>query len=124
MTQPPKSGDDVIDFAEAKASMDGPSSITIVHKGAYCRHMSVLINETRRTIECARCEAQLDPFSVLVEYARHERTFSWAEKNLLDIRRRVEELKKEERRVKARVKRATEKAKRLITKPELAEGSE
>lgn len=40
-------------------------------KGRYCQHRSKVIDANARRLECADCEAPLDPFDALLDLARH-----------------------------------------------------
>jgi len=78
-------------------------------QGVPCRHYRYVINTESRTVKCGTCEAALDAFDVLKEYAAKERTFKHWEQQSLDAQRRLAALKDEERKVKARTRAASRK---------------
>ena len=75
-----------------------------------CYHRRYQIDEEAQIVSCTDCKKQLDPFVVLLDYARKERNFLMT----LDDRRRksiqlkesVKNLLAEEKRIKARIGRA------------------
>lgn len=79
----------------------------------YCRHEQIRLDRHLRVVECAVCGAVLDPFDYLVTEAcamregwrRHKEVRA----SLLELIERVDALKKEEKRLKAAVKRAADK---------------
>lgn len=70
----------------------------------YCRHEGYVIDPSERTVECARCAAKLEPFTVLLEYAERERRWRHWSTEEGAVRKRVHELKEEEKRVKLRTR--------------------
>jgi len=74
-----------------------------------CRHVRVLVDADLRRVECRECGEILDPIEVLLQFASKERQFSYRKDALENIQRRVQELSKEERRIKARISRAKKK---------------
>lgn len=80
----------------------------------FCQHESVMLNEHDRLVNCVQCGAALDSFNFLLNNAR---TIQMAWHNYRDAKRQVAELndsievlKKEEKRLRAQVRRLTEKA--------------
>lgn len=71
--------------------------------------MKVMIDETLRTVDCSSCGAILDPVTVLIGYARHERKFQNVQGLLNDMIRKTDDLKKEERNIRARIKTTEQK---------------
>jgi hypothetical protein len=98
---------------EVKAwKADGEPFLTLHRSNdePFCGHKGkVLINENRRTATCALCGTVLDPIDVLWWLAMKEREliFSRDKKRALEVQ--IAELKAEERRVKARLRRARAK---------------
>lgn len=75
----------------------------------HCRHMATVVDEVARTVGCATCGAMLDPIGVLLEYARKERHWRGWDAELNRTQQRIDALKEEERKVKARTKSASRK---------------
>jgi len=81
-----------------------------------CSHYRILVDVETRTIECEQCGAIVDPFDFLYRIAKEQLDLDERKKILqLDIDKlkqettdrlvKIEELKKEERNVKARLRR-------------------
>lgn len=89
----------------------GPAT-TAVSRGrqsSTCGHRSVSVDQHERIVECANCGVAMDPFSVLLDYARGEREYHhWATK-VQTQQNAMGKLLDEEKRVKARMKRASRK---------------
>jgi hypothetical protein len=85
-------------------------SLVISHRTTFCPHRHVLVSEDDRTVECGACGAILDPFAVILMYAKEERSFAYAKGCLAKLSKQVQELKAEEKRIKARLDRAKSKA--------------
>lgn len=80
----------------------------------FCTHEAVTLNAHDRTVNCARCNATLEPFNFLMDNAR---TIHMAWQNYREARTRVSDLNdsiailaKEEKRLRAQVKRLQKKA--------------
>lgn len=76
---------------------------------ARCRHHSYKLNADTRAVRCGACGAELDPFEVLLEYARSERMWRHWDGEARILRGELAQLKADERRTKARVKNASRK---------------
>lgn len=89
----------------------GPAQQTKVkgHGYAHCRHIGSELDAETRTVTCRQCGKTLDPFDVLLEYARGERRWQQWEQEQRAAAARVTQLKEEERKVKARTKNASRK---------------
>jgi|GEM_PF-4401895 len=74
-----------------------------------CRHTRVRVDPKLRRVECRDCEEILDPVEVLLQYANKERQFRYRREALDDIQHRVKDLAAEEKRIKARIRRAEKK---------------
>ena len=86
----------------------------------YCRHDSIILDEHERTVRCRACDALLDPFGFLLGNA-HTLQRAWQHhrhvlNEVHDLNARLHELKKQEQRLRAQVKRLQEKTSPL-TKP-------
>lgn len=72
-----------------------------------CDHPAVRLDEHSRTMECTQCGAVLDPFDFLRRNAmtlqRAWRDHKYVKGQLEELNTRVDALKKEERRIKARI---------------------
>lgn len=77
--------------------------------GKFCVHASHRVNETQRTVKCAECGAALDPFQVVLQYARKDRVRDDMRAQVAELRGKLVELYKEEKRIKARVRNAKRK---------------
>ena len=85
---------------------------------SFCAHEQIALNEHSRTVRCTKCEKVFDPFSFLQNdvaklqqaWQRHKEVRA----SLDDLIQRVEALKKEEARLKARIKTARPKAEPVI----------
>ena len=80
----------------------------------YCGHDAVLLDEHSRTVTCTECGALLDPFDYLRSNARTISS-AWAlhahmRQEIAVLVERVDTLKKEEKRLRAMVKRLQEKS--------------
>lgn len=80
----------------------------------YCEHDQVRVDGHRRVVCCVKCGAVLDPFDFVVHNAK---TISWAwrdyrtaRRQLAELATRVDDLKREEKRLKALVKRLRDRA--------------
>lgn len=82
-------------------------------KPMHCDHSALRIDAHERAIACARCGQALDPFNYLLSNAvtlqRAWQDHSYVKRELSDIQDRITELKKEEKRLRAQVKRLGEK---------------
>lgn len=82
--------------------------VTLKRSG-WCRHKPCTIDSDRRKITCNACEAQLDPFDVLLAVARdldqYKASRAMYEKDAKRAFNRLEELKRQERNAKARLRR-------------------
>jgi len=86
-----------------------------------CYHESVILDEHERSVHCRECDATLDAFDFL---QRSARTLQRAWQNYAHVQRevraideRLTELKKQEKRLRAQVKRLQEKVAPLPTTP-------
>jgi hypothetical protein len=85
------------------------SRVTYTGSGK-CHHRgSFIVDEGARTVECEACGAALDAFQVLLDYANKERSWKHWQGEVRETQKRVDELKDEERKVKARTKSASRK---------------
>jgi hypothetical protein len=75
----------------------------------HCRHHSYKLDTEDRTVNCGACGAGLDAFDTLLEYANKERRWHHWDKEQRETQARLNELKEEEKRVKARTRAASRK---------------
>lgn len=84
------------------------SETRIVHpslaRGA-CRHISYELDVESRVARC-KCGVELDPFQILLDYARAERNWRYYAREEQQTRERIATLAQEERRIKARIRTA------------------
>lgn len=74
-----------------------------------CLHRQKMVDRRKRTVECTSCGAFLDPLDALADVAADGSNLLWARRELARINKRIAELKEEEKRVKARLRRAKKK---------------
>ena len=76
--------------------------------GAYCPHRQVQPDERTREVKCGKCGIKLDPFDALVMLARDWGLFEVArnasKKEAERLRGIIDELKRDERNARARLK--------------------
>jgi len=103
----------IIDLEKKKLELKPKNALPVqTHrskKTRYCLHRSVLVDDNARTVECSKCGANLDPFAVLLTYARDGDRLRWMYLEIQQANKTIEELKAEERRVKARLRNARKK---------------
>lgn len=79
----------------------------------FCNHESVTLNEHDRAVNCARCGATLDPFNFLMYNAltirRAWQNYREASRKVSELNDRIAVLTKEEKRLRAQVKRLKDK---------------
>jgi len=82
-------------------------------KPFYCQHGALRIDPHERSVACTHCGQVLDPFDYLLSNAvtinRAWQDHSFVKRELGDLQDRISDLKKEEKRLKAQIKRTTEK---------------
>ena len=84
----------------------------------FCEHPAIRLNEHDRTVHCAKCGAALDPFNFLLNEAKtiqrawenHRHTAN----TVSELNARVDVLKKEEKRLRAQIKRLHEKSGEVV----------
>lgn len=81
----------------------------IADHGGFCWHSSILVHERTRSVTCATCNADLDPFDRLLEYARKERNYHHYGQREKALHDRIAKLEEEERKIKARTRNAIRK---------------
>ena len=105
--------DNVIQFPTVIDPEGTPEFHVVRNVVGPCGHGKLILDEKLRAVQCRACEATLDPFDVLMNYADLERRWRSWHKETSKERRLVKELKKEEKRVKARLRNARERLKEL-----------
>ena len=85
------------------------------HARMHCGHRATVLDENARTLHCKECGSELDPIGVLIAYARQSKTAEWHRKQIHLELKKLEELKKEERRVKQRISSAKKRAEKVPT---------
>ena len=100
----------VVPFRVAKSLLESHVKKPVPPKSQYCRHRHSEMDSLERTVTCTDCGATLDPFDwmerTLDENARYWREQSELKKEIGSLHKKVEELKDEEKRVKARLRNA------------------
>lgn len=82
-------------------------------KPMYCQHEALRIDAHERTVACSHCGQVLDPFNFLLTNAatlqRAWQDHGFVKRSLSEMQDRITELKKEEKRIKAQIKRSADK---------------
>lgn len=83
-------------------------------KPYFCAHEKISLNAHDRTVNCAQCGATLDPFDFLLNNAKTLQ-MAWqnhrsASMKVSELNERIAALAKEEKRLRAQVKRLQDKA--------------
>lgn len=85
----------------------------------YCEHLEVRLNAHERTIHCAKCGAALDPFNFVLSNAKTIQrawdNYRAANLKVRDFDERITVLAKEEKRLRAQVKRLQDKSGEVIS---------
>ncbi|MDH1255062.1 hypothetical protein N5C67_20640 [Comamonas thiooxydans] len=84
----------------------------------FCTHDKISLDEHSRTVKCAACDHVFDPFSFLKKEVQRLQ-IAWDDhkqvrQSLSELNERVDSLKKEEARLKARIKTAKAKVAPVI----------
>jgi hypothetical protein len=78
-----------------------------------CRHKLISVYENERRVECRTCGAQLDPYTILLEYAHSDErwwmTWKEAEKKARQLSDDIPSLERRVKNLKAQAKRAAKK---------------
>lgn len=109
---------------ETRAARKPVSEIELKERRRFCRHEAMHLDVDSRTVECAYCDARLDPFEVMRQYAYRERTWRRWDRATRDQMAKLEELKEQERRIKARVRNAARKDADLAVQEERRRAAE
>jgi uncharacterized small protein (DUF1192 family) len=104
----------IIDFAEARKRVAGGSTLDVMEArdktGKWCTHKHILVGRDFGVVECSDCGVALNAHEVLLGFANEERRFWFDNKIAINelerLRKSIAELKAEEKRIKARVRRA------------------
>lgn len=84
----------------------------------FCEHNKISLDEHRRVVKCASCDKVYDPFDFLHKEAQRLeaawRNYGQVRKELSELIDRVDNLKKEEARLKARIKTARVKVEPVV----------
>lgn len=82
-----------------------------------CAHSNMTVWENDRSVTCDDCHASLDPWRVLMEYARSDRSLYWTEEAMKRVREEHATLTQHVRRLQAQVSRLRSSAKKLGEEP-------
>lgn len=74
-------------------------------KRSICNHWNLEVDENSRRVFCLSCNNEVDPITVLIEFAMLERKMDYNRNELYKIVERISKLKIEEKNAKARIKR-------------------
>lgn len=104
--------ENVMSFPGAAAELP-ENPLQLERKRGFCAHDAVRLDEHSRTITCTACGAALDPFDFLRNSAQTLQSawdrHRYVNDELRELNDRVTALKKEEARLKARIKTAQAK---------------
>lgn len=82
-------------------------------KPHYCKHGSLHLDPHERIMTCAQCGQVLDPFDFMLTNAltinRAWQDHTQVRRELGDLQERISDLKKDEKRIKAQIKRHADK---------------
>lgn len=87
----------------------GETSVKDHYGQRFCSHARMELDTKARSVACGTCGQQLDAFQILLDYAVRERNWRHYDVELRELSKKLEELKAEEQRVKARTKTADRK---------------
>jgi len=93
-----------------------------IQKRDRCRHIRVVVSAEERRVYCRACGADLDPIAVLLEIAHRERQLYHSRRDVAKARKQLAMLKDDEKKTKARLKRARERLAELGGGEERVEG--
>ena len=79
------------------------------YKPNRCRHIHVVVSEDDRRMYCRECDAELDPIAVLLDIAHKEHRLYYSRRDVETVRKQLAMLKKDEKKTKARLKRARQR---------------
>lgn len=89
--------------------VDREQPVTLNPESRRCTHRTSRLDVNARRVYCRKCNVELDPFTVLDQFAREYEHHREGVETVRRERKRlsavVEELKREERNVRARIKR-------------------
>lgn len=97
-----------------------PEQTLLIERKPYnfCPHDKISMDEYRRVVKCASCDQVFDPFDFLHKEAHRLdaawRNYALTRKELGELIDRVDNLKKEEARLKARIKTAKAKVEPVV----------
>lgn len=97
-----------------------PEQTLLVERQPYnfCEHDKISLDEHRRVVKCSSCDKVYDPFDFLHKEAHRLdaawRNYAHTRKELNELIERVDNLKKEEARLKARIKTAKSKVEPVV----------
>lgn len=88
------------------------------HLPYHCEHGAVRLDEHDRSVQCTKCGAMLDPFNFILKQAKTLQTawdnYKYVRRELNEVTERITYLKKEEQRIKARIKRLQSKTDTIV----------
>lgn len=84
-------------------------ALEVKWSGSRCYPHWPIVDRALRSVTCKRCKANLDPIDILLEVARRHEEWTRLSAESSTMRREIEALKAEEKRVKARTKSASRK---------------
>jgi len=80
-----------------------------IREAKWCKHPRIIVCEKSRSLECDACGAAIDPFDFMLRWAKGDRCLEARKRQLEDEVKRIsgslEELKREEKNLKARLRR-------------------
>jgi hypothetical protein len=101
-------------FGAAKELPDCPIRVESSSPIFHCNHPALAIDTHERAIRCAKCDAVLDPFDYLANCGRSIqmawRDYKYTRAEITRLNESVDRLKREEKRLKASIRRQQQKA--------------
>jgi hypothetical protein len=101
----------IIHLFGAPPAVDGAPTVNRERRSDICRRdegsfapHAPLVDSHTRLVTCSRCKAPLDAFDVLLEVARRHEEWNRLSSESRTMRKEIEAMKAEEKRVKARTK--------------------
>ena len=106
----------VIDLEQARLALkDG--DVFQVKRSGHCGHYQKTVDRDKRAVTCRKCDAVLDPIAVLLDLAhgweRYAFAFDAAKQKTQQAHDRLDEVLRQERNAKARLRRLKGKLKTL-----------
>lgn len=97
---------DVEDDRKILRPQFGDAKLVVDHTERFCAHEYLTLRPRSETVICRVCDADIDPFDVLLRMARDWQCVTYRRQELDKLDAQIAELKREETNVKARLRSA------------------